>query len=189
MAAFANHRVQRAISWRNALDSAPNRRPQDSAPNRRRSKRWNLDVGSKWFVEAASELLSMMVDNMRNLLQEKLREMDGDKTFVQGLVVRCGVKDVVGNSRTVRVALSFRVPSEAHGLPVYGGRRKGRKVARADRFSEERMLTLCRYTNLLHGTTPVFTNPEIKEIVFKSFPFSWQQDYELSGRNFNTQDL
>ena len=36
----------------------------------------------------------------------------------------------------------------------------------------ERMLTLCRYTNLLHGTTPVFTNPEIKEIVFKSFPFS-----------------
>ena len=53
----------------------------------------------------------------------------------------------------------------------------------------ERMLTLCRYTNLLHGTTPAFTAPEIKEIVFKSFPFSWQQDYELSGRNFNTQEL
>lgn len=45
---------------------------------------------------------------------------------------------MVGNSRTVGVALSFRVPSEAHGLPVYGGRRKGRKVARADRFSEGR---------------------------------------------------
>ena len=53
----------------------------------------------------------------------------------------------------------------------------------------ERMLTLCRYTNLLHGTTPAFMNPEIKEIVFKSFPFSWQQDYELSGRDFNAQQL
>ena len=46
---------------------------------------------------------------------------------------------------------------------------------------------LVRYTNKWEGNTNERTTKNEKAIIFGSFLQNWQQDYELSRRNYNDQ--
>ena len=53
----------------------------------------------------------------------------------------------------------------------------------------ERIQTMIRYTNRLQGNTPQMNEEDEKNCVFKSYPPSWQEEYELSGRDYHTQSI
>ena len=47
----------------------------------------------------------------------------------------------------------------------------------------DRVETCCARANILHGIREPLSDREIKEILFKSFPKPWQNDYTRSGRD------
>ena len=53
----------------------------------------------------------------------------------------------------------------------------------------DRMQTLIRYSNKLPGTEPELNEQQSKTLIFKSFPFKWQQAYIRSGRNLRNDTL
>jgi len=52
-----------------------------------------------------------------------------------------------------------------------------------------RMETLCCIANRLIGNEPDFTEAQIKNIIFESFPASWQNDYKKSHRDFDNDTV
>ena len=53
----------------------------------------------------------------------------------------------------------------------------------------DRIQTLIRYSNKLPGTEPELNEQQSKIIIFKSFPFKWQQPYIRSGRNLRVDSF
>jgi hypothetical protein len=64
-----------------------------------------------------------------------------------------------------------------------------RPIKVTPRDHSNRMETLVRYTNLLPGTEPNVTVQQTKNMIFKTFPETWQQNWIRSGKNLVTDSL